>query len=288
VLQSIVILLILECEVYHFTKYAGCHHHLIRPLTNGPRLQFVKMPMRRHIQCTIWLLVVNLFQLGGAGKLLLMADVHYDAYYDPSRGPSCQCNAEFDDALETCKFPSTSESTDGLFVGSTNWGQFGCDSPSSLVASAFAAAAATLPTPDVLVFAGDFMSHHSASEADTLAGVGEVASAMANAFPYVGASGRPYAVVLGNADLVEDYHFDFVAKSDANNDYLERVARVWQRSSGVQPSLGYGLDAAANSTSRKGGYYASSPVPGEFSTHDPWSCPDEKLCATATHTHTRE
>ena len=207
--------------------------------------------------CTlyIWLLLVAcVIQPGGAGKLLLMADVHFDANYDPSRGPSCQCNEKFDDASESCK----------LLASYNTWGQYGCDSPSNLVASAFAAAAATLPTPDVLMFAGDFMSHDASSEAETLAGVGEVASALANAFPHEGTSGRPYAIVLGNSDLVKDYYFDFAASAEANNDYLERVSRVWQRSGGAEPSLGHGLDAAANATLRKGGYYASSPVPGKF------------------------
>jgi 3',5'-cyclic AMP phosphodiesterase CpdA len=218
----------------------------------------------------------------GAGKLLLLADVHLDAAYDPSRGPTCRCNAKFDDALGTCKlaaFSSSSSSGSGssrrgssgsgsgaTTAETTAWGQFGCDSPYALVASAFAAAAAALPAPDVLVFAGDFMSHASASEADTLAGVGSVATALATAFPRLDAGGRPFAVALGNADLFDDYHLDFSTDRAASNSYLERVGRVWQRSGGATPSLGLGLNAAANATLRAGGFYASTPVLGQCRT----------------------
>jgi len=189
------------------------------------------------------------------GEFLLITDIHLDLTYDGSLSSDCKCEARYDTS-GTC----------GAASRQNAYGQYRCDASELLVDSALAAAAAALPNPAFVVFGGDYMRHSSTSEQETLQGVEAVTGLMAKHFPREfgatdSAGSSLVASVLGNADFFPDYELDVGNDGDAGralakvNPVLARVGRVWLRG-------GQALAAQANASFVRGGYYATSPLPG--------------------------
>ena len=132
------------------------------------------------------------------GRALLLADVHVDSLYDASLSPACKCQARYD--------------TDGTCSEGSHrnpFGQFGCDPSPALAESALAAAAAALPSPDFIIFGGDYMAHSSPSAAATLAAVSAVTELLGEHW----SGGTLITPNLGNSDVFGDCEFvcDFSA-----------------------------------------------------------------------------
>jgi hypothetical protein len=134
----------------------------------------------------------------GSLRVVLFSDVHLDQAYSASAPPDCN----------HCRPCSTGGPN---ATASRPLGRPGCDAPRSLVRAAFAAAAATLPAPDMLLVLGDLAAHNQPSLAATHSAFSEVTDMLSNAFPSASAPGVACGVTIGNNDVFPDYAVNLTA-----------------------------------------------------------------------------
>ena len=77
-------------------------------------------------------------------RVLVIADIHLDPWYEARASPSCRCRRD-------CINPD---------MPPMPYGQAGCDSPIALLDSILDAASEVVESPDLLLMLGDHMAHH--------------------------------------------------------------------------------------------------------------------------------
>jgi sphingomyelin phosphodiesterase acid-like 3 len=133
----------------------------------------------------------------GQGLFLILSDIHFDPFADPA------IVHELVEA-EVEAWPAILERSEKGFA------QYGSDANYPLMRSALRAAAGLLPQPDFVLYAGDHLAHHFATEFDTYGGGGReayerfVLKTMRFVFEQLqGAfAGTPVYASLGNEDSI--------------------------------------------------------------------------------------
>ncbi|MGE3819948.1 MAG: metallophosphoesterase [Isosphaeraceae bacterium] len=199
--------------------------------------------------------LLALLALGGAleargaaepGRFLVISDLHFDPFFDP----------DLFEPLRTQPVERWAEILKGSRPAGFN--PRGTDSNHALVASALDDARARSPSPDFVLYPGDFLAHDWAARYDKLAPKSHtddpvayraftdktirfLSGEFARRFP-----NTPILPTLGNED---SYCGDYQIEPDGP--FLAAFADAWA------PLLGPGVDRAAfRETFRRGGYYA--------------------------------
>lgn len=165
------------------------------------------------------------------GQFLIVSDIHLDPFYNVDRGAACYCHDRtpaVPPALCICRHLTAPRTGPGTTCPSTRnpFGQFGCDSPQSLVTAAIQAMRGALRNPDFIVSTGDFVRHDASSLHDagnaTLAMLRNVTQQLDDAYP--GVPRALLALSLGNNDMERNYYLD---PNQQPNRYLQRIHEFW-------------------------------------------------------------
>jgi hypothetical protein len=161
-----------------------------------------------------------------------VTDVHWDPYYTAGASVSNDCHIH--KSFETQS-------------GAGPFGDRNCDSPTSIVASAFKFMSRLTPTPDFVVWTGDSARHDHdpslpTSMNEVLGEIGQVTQWMAQAFPNI-----PVVPSIGNNDV---YPHDSIDQGP--NEILDNLTATWAR----------WLTKKSITTMLSGGYFATEVIDG--------------------------
>jgi hypothetical protein len=180
----------------------------------------------RNAACLLIALISSALRIG------LISDAHIDIYYQP--------NVPYLSSVIACH--------DLIHNGTTtkdiaNYGRKKCDSPIEL----FNSALTHLKTaqPDVLLYAGDMVSHLPKSWEETKQIMKLGVNAVINTF-----SNIPVLFTFGNDDVVDDYQ---VPNTAFKTEYYTAIYDYWI---GSVPSIAKYVTSSTKTTFLNGGYYS--------------------------------
>eukprot|EP00897_Mesotaenium_endlicherianum_P002237 jgi/Mesen1/2040/ME000149S01034 len=174
--------------------------------------------------------IVDIQKRQEIGVFLHISDIHYDPLYRVGATPRSSCR--------------------GSKVGQQDWvlGQYGCDSPLSLLKSATGEMARVGKHADFIVVTGDSVAHNVSSPEDTLDALAQVDWELQGAFPN---GGTKIVYVVGEAELAPAlvlFPHRSCRNGSSHKDWLAQLAVVWN------DSLSQASDNAVETFAR-GGYY---------------------------------
>lgn len=165
----------------------------------------------RHERVTVTvavsLLVIALVQQlatpAEGATFLHLSDLHYDPLYVASGNASTYCREANATAV-------------GLPSFTTVYGQYGCDSPETLIQSLFSSL--NTGAVDFVIYAGDMAAHDLPDENSTLSAITQVSQWLVDAFVEA-----PVLAAIGNNDCYPDYNIA------VNDTLLEGIYDAWEQ-----------------------------------------------------------